>query len=83
MGFRRITTLTDAAKAGYWVQLRCQCGHENRQNPMVVLQLLARRGASTRLDRLREVLKCGKCGAKDFTAEHCEGPAIWSDGRPV
>jgi hypothetical protein len=78
MGYRRLDTLTAVANAGYWVRLKCQCGHENQQNPMVVYQLLAHRGASTKLDRLQEVLKCGKCGGKDFTAEHCQGPAIWS-----
>lgn len=81
MSYRRLLTLTDVAKAGYWVRLKCACGHENQQNPMVVYELLARRGANTRLDRLHETLKCGRCGGKDFTAEHCEGPAIWSNGR--
>ncbi len=78
MGYRRLSTLTDVAKAGYWVRLTCRCGHENQQNPMVIYELLAKRGASTRLDRLRETLKCGSCGGKDFTAEHCQGPAIWT-----
>lgn len=82
MGYRRLVTLMDIAKAGYWVRLRCPCGHENQQNPMRVIDLLARRGASTRLDRLNETLKCGKCGGKAFTAEHCEGPAIWSGPSP-
>ena len=78
MSYHRLETLTSVANAGYWVLLKCPCGHENRQNPMVVVELLAKRGASTRLNRLNETLKCGKCGGKDFTAEHCEGPAIWS-----
>jgi len=81
MGFRRLDTLTAIANAGYWVLLRCPCGHEARHNPMVVVELLARRGASTRLDRLAESMKCGKCKGRDFTAEHCQGPEIWSGAR--
>lgn len=36
-----------------------------------------RRRTEVRLDRLGEVMKCHRCGRKDFTAEHCESPAMW------
>lgn len=78
MGYRRLETLTDLA-GRYWLLLKCPCGHEARHNPMVVWQLLAkRRDASTRLNRLHQSMKCGKCGGKDFTAEPCEPPNIWA-----
>jgi hypothetical protein len=78
MGFRRFSTLLDIAKQGYWLKLSCPCGHEVRLDPMKVLERLLRHGADTRLSRLSDVLKCGKCGGKEFTAEHCEGPEVWS-----
>jgi hypothetical protein len=78
MGFRRIETLMDVAKAGYWVELRCPCGHVARHNPMIVMEKLAGRGADVRLRNLGKSLKCGKCGGKAFTATHCQGPEIWS-----
>ena len=78
MSYRRLETLLDIAKAGYWVHFRCVCGHEVKHNPMVVLERLARQGGDARLNRLHQNLKCGKCGGKNFTAEHCQGPEIWS-----
>lgn len=78
MGYRRFETLIDVARHGYWVRLTCACGHEAKHNPMIVFELVTRRGGSTRLDRLHKVMKCGRCGAKDFRVEHCQGPEIWS-----
>ena len=78
MGYRRLVTLLDIAKQGYWVRLVCTCGHEAKHNPMPVIDLLMRRGASTSLKRLHDTMKCGKCGSKAFTAEHCQGPKGWS-----
>ena len=79
-----LVTLMDIAKTGYWVLLKCPCGHEVRHNPMVVVEKLAHRGADLRLSHLHQILKCGSCGGKVFTASHCEGREIWSDsGKPV
>lgn len=78
MGYRRFSTLLDVAKAGYWIRLSCSCGHMVKLDPMKVLKRLLRRGADARLSRLPEVMKCGRCGGKAFTAEHCEGPEVWS-----
>lgn len=78
MGYRRLRTLTDIAKAGYWLRIACSCGHERRLDPMKIVHRLVQRGANTRLDHLHETLKCGRCGGKDFTATHCQGPARWS-----
>ena len=78
MGYRRLETLTAIAGAGYWVWFHCPCGHEAKENPMVIVERLAGRGADLRLRLLHRSMKCGKCGGKDFTAEHCEGTAIWS-----
>lgn len=76
MGFRRLTTLSDLGKQGYWCQLTCKCGHERRCDPDKLMMRLARRGADIRLARLGDTLKCGKCGRKDFTATHCNGPTV-------
>ena len=78
MGYRRLDTLLDIAKAGYWVKLTCACGHEAKHNPLVVMEKLARRGGDVRLNRLHSSLKCGNCGGKNFRAEHCQGPEICS-----
>lgn len=78
MGFRRLDTLLDLSQQGYWLRLRCACGHETRQDPKLVFKLVSRRGGSAHLHRLHETMKCRKCGGKDFTARHCEGPATWS-----
>jgi hypothetical protein len=48
---------------------------------MTVVELISRRGGSVHLSKLRETMKCGRCGGKDFTADHCMGPAIWSDSE--
>lgn len=78
MGSRRLETLSDAAQQGYYVELVCGCGHRRRLDPHKLLTRLMRRGASTRLDRLNETIKCGKCGGKAFRAEYCDGPLRWS-----
>ena len=78
MGFRRLITLSDVARQGYWVRLQCECGHETKHNPLVLFELVSRRGGSTHLAKLHETMKCGRCGGKDFHAEHCQGPEIWS-----
>jgi hypothetical protein len=78
MGYRRLDTLLDIAKQGYWLKLSCPCGHSVKLDPMKVLERLVRRGADVRLARLSESLKCGRCGGKQFSASHCGGPAIWS-----
>lgn len=78
MSFRRLDTLTAIAGKGYWLLLRCPCGYEARENPMPLALILGQRGASTKLRDLNRSLKCGRCGGKDFTAEHCNAPAMWS-----
>ena len=78
VSYRRLETLIDVAKAGYWIELRCRCGHSAKYNPMVVLEKLAQRGGDLRLRNIRKKMKCGKCGGKEVTATHCNGPAIWS-----
>lgn len=78
---RHLATLLHIARAGYFLRLTCPCGHSVRLDPMKVLECLARRGADTRLNRLGDALKCGRCGGKDFRATHCEGPEIWSHGQ--
>lgn len=78
MGYRRLETLLDVARKGYWIELQCPCGHKVKHNPMVVLKHLSRRGASIRLNQLHQSMKCGKCGGREFKAEHCQGPEIWS-----
>jgi hypothetical protein len=78
MSYRRLETLLDVARKGYWVRLKCPCGHEAKHNPMVLFELVTRRGGSTSLAKLHETVKCGTCGGKDFRAEHCHGPEIWS-----
>ena len=78
MAYRRLDTLLAVAAKGYWIRLTCPCGHEAKHNPMVVFDLVSRRGGDLRLDRLHRSMKCGKCGGKAFTVTHCEGPEIWS-----
>jgi hypothetical protein len=78
VGYRRFETLLDIARKGYWVRLACPCGHETKFNALVLAEKLVARDSSTRLNRLGESLKCGKCGGKAFRAEHCRGPEIWS-----
>lgn len=79
MGYRRFDTLMDIAKQGYWVRLRCACGHEATMDPLALLaRMKQRRKIVVQLHMLLEVMRC-QCGGKDFTAEHCQGPAIWSD----
>lgn len=79
MGYRRIITLLDCAKAGYWVRLKCPCGREVHENPLILIERMReKRRSEVRLDRLGAVLKCVRCGRKDFTAEHCQAPAMWS-----
>lgn len=78
MGYRRLTTILDIAKAGYWLKIACPCGHERRLEPMRVIERLSRRGADVRLSHLQQSLKCGKCGGKDFVASHCTAPEAWS-----
>lgn len=78
MGYRRLETLMDLA-GRYWLLLKCPCGHQARHNPLVVVQVLQkRRNPDFRLNRLHRFLKCGKCGGKEFTAEHCEPPDMWA-----
>jgi hypothetical protein len=45
---------------------------------MPLALMLAQRGKSTKLADLPKSMKCGKCGGRDFTAEHCQAPAMWS-----
>src|SRR5687767_3200652 len=33
MGYRRLNTLLDIAKAGYWVRIKRRCGHEAQIQP--------------------------------------------------
>ena len=77
MGYRRLETLTDLAPR-FWLLLKCPCGHQAKHNPLMVVQVLQkRRNPDYRLNRLHRFLVCSQCGGKDFTAEHCEPPAIW------
>lgn len=79
MGYRRLETLTDLAPQ-YWLLLKCRCGHQAKHNPMTVVQVLQRRrDADYRLSQLYRFLKCGRCGGKDFTAEHCAPPNMWAN----
>jgi hypothetical protein len=78
VSYRRLDTLLDIAKQGYWLKLTCRCGRQVRVDPMKVLERLLRRGADVRLSHLRDALKCGRCGGKTFTAAHCRGPGVWS-----
>lgn len=78
MGYRRLDTLMDLAKTGYWLRLRCPCGHEVRVDPLKLLDKMRnRRRIVVQLHMLPEVMRC-RCGRKEFTAEHCQGPAEWS-----
>ena len=78
MGYRRLETLLDVAHQGFYVKLTCGCGHVRRLDPHKLIARLTRRGASTRLDRLNQTIKCGRCGGKSFQATHCDGPLKWS-----
>lgn len=78
MGYRRITTLTDVARYGYWVKVACQCGHTARLDPMKLLNRAIESRRSTRLTDLHQMLRCGACGGKEFAAEHCLAPEAWS-----
>ena len=81
MSYRRLDSLLALARKGYWVQLKCACGHTAQHNPMVVVELISQRGGSVHLNKLRDTMKCSRCGGKDFTAEHCMSPAMWSDQK--
>lgn len=74
----RLRTLSDLIRNGYWVKLICRCGHTVRKDPSELQELLAERGASTRLDALSDSLKCQACGGKEFDVLQCYGPEVWS-----
>jgi len=78
MGFRRLSTLTDIVRYGYWVKVVCPCGHVARMDPMMLLKRAVQHGRSSRVSELHHVLRRGVCGGKDFTAERCLAPAAWS-----
>jgi hypothetical protein len=75
--YRRLETLLDVARAGYWLQLKCPCGHERRLDPMKLFDRLSRRGASTNLSSLQRSLYCKMCERREFTVDHVSGPDEW------
>lgn len=78
MGFRRLETLLDISRQGYWLKLECPCGHTARHDPMIMLERLLRRGGDPRLSHLHKSMRCGKCGGREFRVVHCNGPESWS-----
>lgn len=78
MGHRRLTTLTDVARYGYWVKVICACGHVARLEPLGLLKKATERHRSARLADLHKLLKCGECGGKTFEVGHCLAPEAWS-----
>ncbi len=78
MGHRQLTTLTGVARYGYWVKVACACVHVARLEPLALLKRAMERHMSARLSDLHKLLKCGRCGGKAFTVQHCLAPEAWS-----
>jgi hypothetical protein len=78
MGYRHLKTLIDFARADYWAQIKCPCGHTRRVDPMKLLELAVRRELPTHPAKLAKHLLCRKCGEKHATIEYCNGPERWS-----
>jgi hypothetical protein len=78
MGFRRLDSLIDIARKGYWVKLACECGHTAKRSPEELIQIILSHGGGVRLTDLHKSLVCSQCGERKFSAEHCQGPEIWS-----
>ena len=48
MGFRRLDSLIDLSRKGFWLKLTCSCGHTARRSPDELIQvLLGRRERET------------------------------------
>lgn len=75
--YRRLETVLDVARAGYWLRIRCTCGHQVRLDPMKLFKRLTKHGASTRLSTLKRSLYCKMCDGREFTVDHVSGPAEW------
>ena len=74
----KMDSLSDLIRHGYWVKLKCQCGHEAKLDPVVLRTSLHKRDKSSHLNRLNEAMCCQQCGKSSFAVEPCYGPAVWS-----
>lgn len=84
MSFRRLVTLFDYTKAGYWAQIKClACGHRRQIDPMKLLDRAMKRELPTQPERLAPHMPCKNCGANECRTTHCQGPMVRSDGKPL
>lgn len=73
MGRIKLKSVSDFARRGYDLRITCMaCCNVTDASAVLMMQELARRGCSTRIDAMEARLKCSRCGERQASVQPCE-----------